>query len=91
MLEGESKVNYPRWGGIATVIEKLNETAIKIGEMARDSTKQDAEIKKNVYNNEKDNFVQDLKTACDNINYPGIFKDDTTYLYDTNYILDIAK
>ena len=85
MLEGESKVNYPRWGGVATVIEKLNETAIKIGEMARDSTKQDAEIKKNAYNNEKDNFVQDLKTACDNI------KDDTTYLYDTNYILDIAK
>ena len=85
VLDGESKTKYPRWGGVAAVIEKLNETTTIIKRMHEDPTISQIEQKKNIYNGEKATFENALKNACNNIN------GESTYSYNTDYILDIAK
>ena len=84
MLEGESKTIYPRWGGVATVIERLNRTVVTIQEMSKDSTIDDTNAKKNAYKSEMQTFTNAVKSACNDINA------DSNYIYNS-YILDIAK
>ena len=84
MLEGESKTIYPRWGGVATVIEMLNRTVVTIQEMSKDSTIYDTNAKKNAYKSEMQTFTNAVKSACNDINT------ESNYIYNS-YILDIAK
>ena len=84
MLEGESKTIYPRWGGVATVIERLNRTVVTIQEMSKDSTIYDTNAKKNAYKSEMQTFTNAIKSACNDINT------ESNYIYNS-YILDIAK
>jgi hypothetical protein len=69
MLEGESKTIYPRWGGVATVIERLNRTVVTIQEMSKDSTIYDTNAKKNAYKSEMQTFTNAIKSACNDINF----------------------
>ena len=86
MLDGETKNTLPKWGGVASILSMFNNTVYKIEEMAKDSTINQIEHKKNDYKAAKDLFITDLKTACNAIN------SETTYFYSSNnFILDIAK
>ena len=86
MLDGETKESLPKWGGVASILSMFNNTIYRIEQMSRDSTLTETENKKNAYKNAKDLFINNLKTACNNINA------EVTYFYNSNnYILDIVK
>ena len=86
MLDGETKNELPKWGGVASILGMFNNTIYRIEQMSRDSIKDETEIKMNAYNSAKNSFINQLKTACNDINT------ETTYFYNNpSYILDIAK
>ena len=85
ILEGESKSTLPKWGGVRSIIKMFDSTILQIEEMSSDEKKSEIESKKNAYNTAKTNFINSLKAASTQI------YSETNYLYDTNYILDIAK
>ena len=85
ILEGESKNTLPKWGGVRSIIDMFDKTILHIEEMSSDEKKSEIRSKKNAYNAAKTNFINYLKEASSQI------YDETNYIFDTNYILDIAK
>ena len=84
VIEGESKITLPKWGGINSIINMFDRTAHEIEEMETDNTKSITEDKKNEYNQEKEEFENAIKDACNAIS------NEDKYKYN-DYILDIAK
>ena len=84
VIEGESKIILPKWGGINSIINMFDRTAHEIEEMETDNTKSITEDKKNEYNQEKEEFENAIKDACNAIS------NEDKYKYN-DYILDIAK
>ena len=82
--DGEHKNVLPRWGGFPTIISIFDTTISQIEDMDEDNSVSDIGEKLNEYNEARDNFLQVLQEACDNVN------SEESYNYN-NYILDIAK
>ena len=88
ILDGETKNNLPKWGGVSEIINIFDKTVKEIDKMSSDTgTLTSTEQKRDSYNNAVDTFITQLKTACVSISI------ETSYEYttDTNYILDMAN
>jgi hypothetical protein len=49
VVEGESKNNLPKWGGIDGILQILNRTSLEIKKMSSDDTENYVEGKMNAY------------------------------------------
>ena len=93
ILDGETKNNLPKWGGVSKIINVFDETVTEIETMSRDAdhpgtgTLTLTERKRNSYNQAVNKFIDDLKAACNSISEENSYK----YATDNSYIFDMAK
>ena len=64
VLDGETKNVVPKWAGISGLIGIFQNTIDRIEKMSTDGTEDDIQSKLGDYNNAKNAFIQQLKTAC---------------------------
>ena len=93
ILDGETKNNLPKWGGVSKIINVFDQTVTEIETMSRDADHPDTgtltltEEKRNSYNQAVNKFIDDLKAACNSISGESSYK----YTTDNTYIFDMAK
>ena len=92
VLDGETKTARPKWAGISGLISIFENTINTIDEMSTDSTTlTSTQTKASPYDNAKNDFIEDLKNACDYVkgeySYSYIYPSDAS---TPNYFLDIA-
>ena len=90
VLDGETKTVRPKWAGISGLIGIFENTINTIDEMSTDSTTlTSTQTKASAYDNAKNDFINALKNACNNVKGQYLY----TYPSDAstpNYFLDIA-
>ena len=87
-MDGETKNNLPKWGGVFEIINIFDKTVKEIDKMSSDTgTLTSTEQKRDSYNNAVGTFITQLTSACDSISGETSYK----YTTDTNYILDMAN
>ena len=84
-LDGETKNNVPKWGGISEIINIFNKTVVDIEKMCRDDTLKNTENNKKDYIEKSQVFIEEIKYACNNIS------SESRYKYGTNYVFDLAN
>ena len=85
ILDGETKNNLPKWGGVSEIINVFNKTVIEIEKMSSDTgSLTSTEQKLNSYQTAVSTFIDKLKDAC------GYISGEPSYEYN-DYILDMAN
>ena len=87
ILDGETKNNLPKWGGVFEIIDIFDRTITEIEKMSRDGSLSSTQAQLNAYDSAVNQFISDLSTACSDISGEGSYK----YNNDNSYILDIAN
>ena len=88
ILDGETKNNLPKWGGVSKIINLFDETVTEIETMSRETNILTlTEEKRNSYNQAVNDFIRVLKDACTSISVENSYK----YATDNSYIFDMAK
>ena len=88
ILDGETKNNLPKWGGVSEIINVFDRTVMQIDQMSSDDdTLTNAQTKLASYQAEVEAFINKLKEACEDISG----EDSYEYNGDNNYIFDMAK
>ena len=88
ILDGETKNNLPKWGGVSEIINVFDRTVMQIDQMSSDDDSlTNAQTKLASYQAEVEAFINKLKEACEDISG----EDSYEYNGDNNYIFDMAK
>ena len=88
ILDGETKNNLPKWGGVSKIINVFDETVTEIETMSRETNILTlTEEKRNSYNQAVNDFIRDLNFAYTSISGESSYK----YTTDNTYIFDMAK
>ena len=88
ILDGETKNNLPKWGGVSEIINVFDRTVMQIDQMSSDDDSlTNAQTKLASYQAEVEAFINKLKEACEDISGEPSYE----YNGDNNYIFDMAK
>ena len=88
ILDGETKNNLPKWGGVSKIINVFDKTVTEIERMSRETNILTlTEGKRNLYNQAVNDFIRDLNFAYTSISEESSYK----YTTDNTYIFDMAK
>ena len=88
ILDGETKNNLPKWGGVSEIINVFDRTVMQIDQMSSDDDSlTNAQTKLASYQAEVEAFINKLKEACEDISGEHSYE----YNGDNNYIFDMAK